>query len=282
MKTLKLLSLLILAARPVMASGPGFIFFGDWGTGTSDQKAVAHGIKSYCKSHDCDFALSVGDNFYEGGVRSVDDVQWKTKFHDIYDSLDLTFYAALGNHDVAGNTQAEVDYSAKSARWVMPARYYTFTRENADFFVLDTNQFDAVQAQWLKKKLQGSKATWKIVYGHHPIYSYGKNGNTPELVENLLPLVKAEADLYLAGHDHDQQVLRDDDGFTYVIAGAGAQTSKVKKGPMTLFAERTLGFSHLKLKDTEGHLAMLDGSGEALYKVGIELRRTAAAPALAK
>jgi tartrate-resistant acid phosphatase type 5 len=278
MKSLKLVLWLFLLARSVSASGLGFVFFGDWGTGDEDQASVAQGIKTYCQSHSCEFALSVGDNFYDSGVSSTDDPQWKTKFHDMYDSLHLPFYVALGNHDVLGNTQAQIDYSSRSAQWIMPSRYYTFSRGIADFFVLDTNKFDSEQVRWLKDKLQRSKATWKIVYGHHPIYSYGKSGDTPELVKNLLPLVKEEADLYLSGHDHNQQVLQDQDGFMYVIAGAGARTSKVKAGSMTLFARRELGFSHLKLDETAGHLAMLNGSGETLYKVGVELRRSASFP----
>jgi tartrate-resistant acid phosphatase type 5 len=31
-----------------------------------------------------EFLLALGDNFYESGVKSVDDKQWKTTFEDVY------------------------------------------------------------------------------------------------------------------------------------------------------------------------------------------------------
>ena len=80
-----------------------------------------------------------------------------------------------------------------------------------EFFLVDTSPFvlkywneskfdwrnvaprDTYIASLLKDlddALTGSKATWKIVVGHHPISSGCEHGNTTELRENLLPLLK--------------------------------------------------------------------------------------------
>jgi tartrate-resistant acid phosphatase type 5 len=42
----------------------------------------------------------------------------------------------------------------------------------------------------LEDALTESKATWKIVVGHHPISSGCEHGNTTELREHLLPVLK--------------------------------------------------------------------------------------------
>ena len=63
----------------------------------------------------------------------------------------------------------------------MDANYYTFKKGNVDFFVLDTN-FDQYvlepkvvrdQMNYMVKKINDSKAKWKIVYGHHTWFSVG-------------------------------------------------------------------------------------------------------------
>lgn len=38
--------------------------------------------------------------------------------------------------------------------------------------------------------LRESTAKWKVVVGHHPIKSDGHHGNTPELVEQVLPILQ--------------------------------------------------------------------------------------------
>jgi hypothetical protein len=47
----------------------------------------------------------------------------------------IPWYPILGNHEYRGNTQAVLDYSQVSARWEMPARYYTKVLENDDITV---------------------------------------------------------------------------------------------------------------------------------------------------
>lgn len=45
--------------------------------------------------------------------------------------------------------------------------------------------------------LEESSATWKIVIGHHTIFSAGHHGNTQELVDQLLPILEVHILLHI-------------------------------------------------------------------------------------
>lgn len=47
-----------------------------------------------------------------------------------------------------------------------------------------------LNCQDLNAALKQSKATWKIVVGHHAIRSVSEHGDTQELVQQLLPILK--------------------------------------------------------------------------------------------
>jgi acid phosphatase len=217
-----------------------FMVIGDMGTGTPDQYEVAAAMTKRAEREGLDFILTVGDNFYPNGVQSADDPQWKTKFENVYSSpvLQVPVFASLGNHDHYGNPAAQVAYAQKNPRWRMPAQYYSFTRTLADgvsvqFFAVDTDPITREhpkakqQLEWLAAELAKSDARWKIVYGHHPVYSHGPHGDTRLLVENLEPiLVEHKVDLFLAGHDHTLEMLKPVRGIHYVISGAAGGPDK--------------------------------------------------------
>ncbi len=220
---------------------------GDMGTGHPDQRLVARSMSLYAEREAADFILTLGDNFYEDGVTSVDDPQWKTKFEDVYDakSLAVPVYASLGNHDHKGNVQAQIDYTRKNPRWRMPAQYYSFSRKldgdaTVEFFAIDSTPLHLgsagidKQLAWLDKALGESKARWKIVFGHHPLYSNGEHGSDPPLTARLEPLfVKHKVDVHIAGHDHHLEMTKPIKGVHYVIAGAGAGPQRAYKAKWT-------------------------------------------------
>lgn len=47
--------------------------------------------------------------------------------------------------------------------------------------------------QIVKDGLESSDAMWKVVVGHHPIFSTGEHGNTFELHTYILPILKVRA-----------------------------------------------------------------------------------------
>lgn len=71
---------------------------------------------------------------------------------------------------------------------------------------------DIIQLAWLKNRLETSTAKWKIVYGHHILWSIGgsKYSEGHVLRQLILPTLCENADAYIAGHEHDLELLTDD------------------------------------------------------------------------
>src|SRR5450631_2662486 len=96
----------IVPETPVRPGGLNFIVFGDWGRkGEADQVEVAVQMAKAAKEAGAKFIISVGDNFYENGVASVDDKHWQTSFEQVYGdaALQVPWQVILGNHDYHGN-----------------------------------------------------------------------------------------------------------------------------------------------------------------------------------
>ena len=257
-----------------------FIALGDQGYGGSPQKHVARLMNEKAQKDSLHFVITLGDNFYKRGVTSINDKQWLEKFEDMYDLpyLKVPFYASLGNHDHRdGNARHQVEYSKNSDKWRMPHYYYTFSKkidENSSiqFFALDTNvikkrrQHYREQIEWLERELQASNATWKIVYGHHPVFSYGKHGNERLMIDLVRPLLeKYEVDAYICGHDHDRQLLEPVNGVYYIISGTGSKSRDTRYGKTTIFAETNLGFAWLRVSADEFHVQFINAKSEVEY-----------------
>jgi len=123
--------------------------------------------------------------------------------------------------------------------------------------------------EWLEESLRTSSARWKIVIGHHPLWSSAgsKFEEAKALRRLILPTLCRYADAYLAGHEHTLEVHTDDcrsvlgtsggSPLPQVVSGAAAkhrplnrwfQEHQLKKSPelTTLFAKGIVwGFVHL-------------------------------------
>lgn len=284
-----------------------FIVFGDWGRrGEEDQRQVATQMGLAAQNTSARFVIAAGDNFYENGVASVEDKQWKQSFEDVYTSpsLQVPWYAILGNHDYHQNCDAQIAYGQTSSRWNMPARYYMQSHQinkdvTADFFYIDTTPMVKMyyypffeeptsahvatqdvpkQMAWLKAALASSKAPWKIVIGHHPIYSGGEHGDTPELIETILPLLhEHKVQAYFNGHDHDLQHLMAGE-INLFCSGAGSQVRPTRQTAHTKFAQSSSGFTSVSLGADEMDICMIDNFGKVLYTTSISRNGTGRGP----
>jgi tartrate-resistant acid phosphatase type 5 len=217
--------------------------FGDFGDGSERQARMAEAMRGYHAKNPFDVAVTVGDNFYPAGMAGPDDPRWDTQFDRLYGSMGIRVFASLGNHDwvLADSPASEIAH--QSGHWRMPADRYTFVAGPVQFFAIDTNLISHAQLAWLDREIGRSTARWKVVYGHHPIYSDGAHGDETGLRDALMPILRGRVNVYLCGHDHDMQHIAPEDGVHFVlVGGGGAQPRPVTPGGRSLFAVSKNGF----------------------------------------
>lgn len=220
-----------------------FVAIADTGTGGSAQYAVAAAMTRFHQQHPFPMAVLAGDNIYTNG--EIEKI--KAVFEQPYQTLlqqRVKFHACLGNHDIrTKNGEAQLQYP----NFNMRERYYTFRRGPVQFFALDTNSNASWQAQltWLEQELRQTKAPWKVVFGHHPLYSSGRYGSNSALINTLTPLFKQhQVQLYINGHEHHYERTQAIDGTTYLIVGnAGASLRSVGRSDWTKYAASRHGFT---------------------------------------
>ena len=203
-----------------------FPAMGDWG-GTEylnyyvpTQEWNAGLMDDLCANDKCDMLVSLGDNFYETGVKNIEDPRWKIVYESVYGRWShrenlkkLDFWQILGNHDHRGNQTAQLDYmhQVPDSNFKMPYYYHTIEIDKSpdlsmklimiDTMIMkkagevnklpdaDTRDYEQEQMEWLEHELETCFATYCIVAGHHPMYSIGVHGPTSELLKSLEPLL---------------------------------------------------------------------------------------------
>jgi acid phosphatase len=285
-----------LLAGPVQANVNTlpFLVVGDWGDPSEPaQRIVAASMGEVATRIESAFVISTGDNFYHGGVESVSDPHWREAFESVYTapSLQTPWYSILGNHDYEGSAAAQVAYTRESSRWRMPSRYFREDRHlpdgaRATFFFLDTTPItmlsgirDAApqadfgardQIMWLERVLASCTSDWKIVVGHHPIFSSGRHGPSATLAHHVRPLLERYGvQAYFNGHDHDLEHLRFN-GVDYICSGSGSETRDVHPVPESRFARAQNGFVACNLSRDALQVRFLNAGGETLYDVALD------------
>ncbi|KAI4357446.1 hypothetical protein L6164_001394 [Bauhinia variegata] len=277
-----------------------FLVVGDWGRkGEYNQTLVAKQMGIVGKNLDIDFVISTGDNFYEDGLKGVDDPAFYESFVDIYTapSLQKQWYNVLGNHDYRGDVEAQLSpvLKVKDSRWIC-FRSFILNSGIVDFFFVDTTPLvdkyftdpgddtydwkgvlprQAYLSELLEdvdSALKQSKAKWKFVVGHHTIKTAGHHGNTLELEEQLLPILKAnDIDAYINGHDHCLERITDSEsGIEFLTSGGG---SKAWRGDIKRWNKEELklyydgqGFMSMQITETRADVIFYDVYGNVLHK----------------
>ena len=246
--------------------------FGDFGDGGSRQEEMAEAMRQFHDRKRFDLAITLGDNFYPAGIASPSDDRWRRDFERLYGPLRIPFFACLGNHDwvLADSPTAEILRSARSNSWRMPAMRYAFTAGPVQFFAIDTNLVTRSELDWLDAELGRSKARWKIVYGHHPVYSDGLYRDDPALRDSLMPVLRGRANLYICGHEHDLEHLVQDGSVHFVVAGGGgAALYPIKPSSRSIFAAKQNGFAVIEADSRSVSVSFVDSDLKVLHRFAI-------------
>ncbi len=270
--------------------------------GAFDQTKIGKVMGVYAEALEPEFILNAGDMFHYNGVESVDDPLFMTNYELIYPhgELHCPWYGVLGNHEYHGNTQAVIDYTKKSRRWNVPARYYAKRFEGVEdheqdsIFVMffDTvplidkyheedgypdarKQDPEAQVKWIDETLAKAKdARWRIVIGHHPIFSYSKKNpkETAQMQERVAELFqKHDVDLSLSGHVHTFQHLKPTGKDTeYIVSPSASLSRKPRNGEFTKYNNGDTGFLVLGFEKDKFTLSMINAEGKMMYTYEIK------------
>ncbi len=279
-----------------------FIAMGDWGrNGADHQKEVAAQMGKTATEINSQFTIATGDNFYPSGVISEHDPLFRYSFEDIYTDFHLQWdwYPVLGNHDYKSNPDAQVAYSNISRRWKMPARYYSKmfsipgdTASKILILFIDTNplipgfytnetyapnvktQDSAAQKIWIENELKNAAPAvkWKIVVGHHPMFTGGSrtNGYDTKAIRRILKPIfdRYGVDAYITGHEHSLQHLVS--GRTqHFISGAASEKTAVQLVPESKMAASEYGFMVFSINSGMMLVQVVDDEGKIIYSTTI-------------
>ena len=283
-----------------------FAIMGDMGTGDDNQYRVAKSLKKIIEKENLEFVCGLGDNIYDCGATSIDDVQFDNKFEKPYGKIkdSIKFYMTLGNHDygehyckcqIEDREHFQVQYGKTSQKngkkWYMPNRYYTFIKGDIEFFALDPNvdkqtkkEIDD-QIKYMKPKIEKSKAKWKIAFGHQPWVSIGDHGNAPKKLNHFFTELFGTGliDLYMCGDDHNKQLIEKtlknkiDKKMVLIVCGTGGRETdkpynlenvKDEKDDL-LYYSSTYGIGTIEEKEDMLDIKFYDNNCKIEYKYSL-------------
>ncbi|NVB77969.1 MAG: metallophosphoesterase family protein [Kofleriaceae bacterium] len=247
-----------------------FLAFGDSGGGGSDQFALLEQMMKV----PFDIIIHTGDIAYDSGTLN----EFEDNVFAVYSDLfrHFGFFPAAGNHDyktMQGAPFRDV--------FNLPAdngeKWYSYDYGPVHFVALDTESDYATQMKWLDRDLAATKQPWKILYMHKPPYSSGEHGSDVKLRMGLEPLLaKYNVQLVLAGHDHDYERVKPQNGVEFIVTGGGGKgTRPVGSNPFTEFSIDVIHFVYVEVKQDELVLHAIDGTGVEFDSVVVPRERDA-------
>jgi predicted MPP superfamily phosphohydrolase len=125
---------------PLKQDSVRFAVIGDSGAGSQKQYELAALMAQFRRKFPFDFVIMLGDNIYGSNKPSDFEKKFERPYKAMLDD-GVSFYATLGNHDNPNQRFYKL-FNMKEQR------YYSFSKGNVRFFVLDSNYMDPKQLDW--------------------------------------------------------------------------------------------------------------------------------------
>ncbi len=282
-----------------------FGVIGDSGSGKPAQLRVAGQMKALHRARRDDswrFVLTMGDNVYENGESKHFDSKFVQVYREFLES-GVPFRSTLGNHDIRYKDGKE-QLQEEAFGYIGGQDEYEFAAgpklndgtQLVRLICLNSNRWvDAIERREdkavaglvdrLRERMKESgKYRWNIIYFHHPIYSYVKqgfilprgHGSNPHLQRVLEPEIVEHVDVVLGGHEHFYQKVRPEKGVHHIISGgAGKQRKGVRTDhPNVEKASLDYHFMDLGLSEDALHFQAINDSGQLVHSGDIVHRRS--------
>jgi predicted MPP superfamily phosphohydrolase len=246
-----------------------FLAFGDSGGGGSDQYALLDQMYTV----PFDLMIHTGDLAYDTGTIG----QYEDNVFGVYADLfrNIPFFPASGNHDyktMSGAPFRDVFNlpNQNGEKW------YSYDYGRVHFVALDTEADYSAQMKWLEVDLAATTLPWKVIYMHKPPYSSGLHGSDTTLRNKLGPIAeKYGVQLVLAGHDHDYERIKPQNGIQYIVTGGGGVgTRSVGTSSFTELAVDVIHFLYVDVGVDQLTVHAIDGTGTEFDSVVVPRTRT--------
>lgn len=114
---------------------------------------------------------------------------------------------------------------------------------------------------------------WRIVVGHHPMYSAGGHGDNEDVTREFAQRFQRDkVAVFFAGHDHSLQFLKNPKYDTNVIVSGAGSTVKfdIKPHPFLQKYEQESGFSFVQVDQKAMNIKFVNLRGEQTNEINIQ------------
>ncbi len=187
----------------------------------------------YREDHPFDLVLMLGDNIY-GSTELTgggDPKYFHNKFDVEYERFlekGVKFHAVIGNHDLQHDAGGSEIADKRRFGILHEDGYYKLSGGDADFFALNselTGEKAHRQASWFAEETRKSRARWKFVFLHHPLYTIrGQRAPAISIRDSIYDAMRDNhVQFILAGHNHMYARFKPVDGHFQIVSGGGGR-----------------------------------------------------------
>ena len=148
--------------------------------------------------------------------------------------------------------------------------------KNAEYGPNVKGQDTTAQKKWLVKTLadQDPSIKWKIVVGHHPMFTGGSRTDgydTKAIRSSLKPVLdQYGVDVYLTGHEHSLQYIKPEGKTHHFISGGASEKTPVKLIPDAQMVASEYGFMLFSVTNSQLRVQVLNDEGYIIYNTLIK------------
>jgi acid phosphatase type 7 len=221
--------------------------------------------------------LALGDNAYDNGTSA----EYTDCYNPTWGAFKDRTKPIPGNHDYL-TTNAAGYFGYFGALAGSPSKgYYSYDLGSWHILAINSNcsqvggcGIHTPQDDWVRADLAATTAKCVLAYWHHPFYSSGSTGNTPQMATIYKDLYAAGAEIVLSGHEHNYERFAPQDsqanldqakGVVQFVVGTGGGNFTPLVTPYkpnsAARAENVYGVLRLELRPTSYHWQYISVDG---------------------
>jgi tartrate-resistant acid phosphatase type 5 len=154
----------------------------------------------------------------------------------------------------------------------MPSYYYKKSfAPLVSFYIIDSENFNSLQQDWLQEKISEDANPYKIILGHKPLLTFESTHAYENWTgkKDLKDTICDAADLYISGHSHVLEEVGQLDGckVKQLVSGSGGSSARqVLETHKAKFYYEGNGFLSLLVEKEKIEYSFYDSDENLLYQ----------------